>query len=109
MGESLGPHYCILHTSPCLLAAQNEPGPFILLGDMDNGPDRIYEYALAHPATVAALIPMQFCIPEMLTYQMFHNWTYSQTRSYAQATLLQRRTFGDLIRGFGAVWGVGWG
>jgi hypothetical protein len=89
---------------------QGETGPFILLGDMDGGPDRIYEYALARPENVVALIPMQYCIPEMLGYQRFHNWTYEQTRAYAKATITQRRNAGDIIRGFGAVWGVsrGW-
>jgi hypothetical protein len=86
--------------------SQGEPGPFILLGDMDGGPDRIYEYALSQPGNVKALIPMQYCIPEMTTYQLVHNWTYSQTRSYARETLMQRRTAGDIIRGFGAMWGV---
>lgn len=88
------------------LMSEGEPGPFILLGDMDGGPDRIYEYALSQPANVKALIPMQYCIPEMTTYQLFHNWTYSQTRSYARETLMQRRTAGDIIRGFGAMWGL---
>ena len=42
----------------------------------------------------------------MLTYQMFNNWTLDETRSFAKTTLTQRMVAGDIIRGFGAAWGL---
>jgi len=42
----------------------------------------------------------------MLTYQWFNNWTTAETRAYASKTLAGRMTTGDIIRGFGAAWGV---
>ena len=34
----------------------NEPGPFIMIGSMDGGPDRVYQYALEHPHNVVAVV-----------------------------------------------------
>jgi hypothetical protein len=42
-----------------LIAATGEEGPFVFIGSMDGGAERIYAFALAHPELTAAIVPMQ--------------------------------------------------
>jgi hypothetical protein len=42
-----------------LIAAMGEEGPFVLVGSMDGGAERVYAFALAHPELTAAIVPMQ--------------------------------------------------
>ena len=89
-----------------LLAAMGEPGPFVLIGSMDGGASRIYLAALATPAAVAALVPMQYGLGEFINIQAFRGWGDAQAQAYAASTLAGRLALCDAIRFLGTTWGV---
>ena len=90
-----------------LMAAMGEPGPFIILGDMDDGAERAYSYALAYPDTVRAVIALQYGgSGEFTTLASFYGWSADETKRQAVNTLKGRLALGDLIRGLAVQWGV---
>jgi len=89
-----------------IAAALGEPGPFILVGTMDGGPERIYRYALAHPEDVAALVPIDYGPPEFPTYQQARNLSDAAARAYAEQQLRGRLAFGEFIAAVGVQWGL---
>lgn len=89
-----------------LMRAIGEPGPFILLGTMDSGPDRIYQYALLYPENVRALIPMGFGPPEFITYQHFYSLSNDQTLSYGKSQIEQRFQLCNVVRSIALQWGI---
>ena len=88
-----------------IAAALGEPGPFILIGTMDGGPERIYQFALAEPSKVVALIPITWGAGEFPSYQKTRNLTDAQALSYARTTLAGRLGFGNIIVALGVQWG----
>lgn len=91
-----------------VLTAINEPPPYVLVGTMDGGPDRMYQYALAFPANVKALVSIDYAPgpPEMAQYQIVRNYTTAQAQDYASTTIAGRYALGNLIRGAGVQWGL---
>ena len=102
--------YAVGTRQPALLdqvvAALGEPGPFLVVGTMDGGAERIYEYALAHPSDVAALLPISYGLGEFPAYQAVRNLSDDDAQSYAAATLAGRRAFGNVILAMGVQWGL---
>ena len=91
-----------------LMAAMGEPGPFILVGTMDNGAERIYEFALAYPALVSALVPMQYGIAEFTAKAVRSGWdpAGAQTQAYAVTQVRPRLALCQLITFLGVPWGL---
>lgn len=89
-----------------LMAAMGEPGPFVLVGTMDDGAQKIYAFALAHPDNVAALVPMQYGVNEFLASAAYYNWTQQYTAQQATATLRSRLALADAIRFLAVPWGL---
>jgi pimeloyl-ACP methyl ester carboxylesterase len=102
--------YAVSVSQPALLTqlatALNEPGPFILIGTMDGGPERVYAHALAHPSQVVAVVPIAWGVGEFIAYQQTRNLSDAQALNYAQSTVAGRRLFGNIIRGLGVSWGL---
>ena len=89
-----------------LLAAMGEPPPFVLVGTMDGGAARIYGAALASPAAVAALVPMQYGVGEFASLAAFRGWAPGAAQAAARSTLAGRLALCDAIRTLGTTWGV---
>lgn len=94
-----------------LIAATGEVGPFVFLASMDGGAERIYQFALAYPALVAALIPMQYShstFAEFTGYAQYHNLSLTSPAllAYAQAQIASRLALCDAIRFVGVPWGL---
>ena len=89
-----------------LLAAMGEPGPFVLVGSSDGGPARIYQAALADPAAVAALVPMQYGVSEFVGVVAYRGWSPAAAQDYARAALTGRLSLCDAIRTLGTTWGL---
>ena len=89
-----------------LLATMGEPGPFVLVGTMDGGAPRVYEAALAAPAAVAAVIPMQYGVSEFANLAAYRGWSAAVARQQASAVLAARLVFCDAIRFLGTTWGL---
>ena len=91
-----------------VLEALNESPPYVLLGTMDGGPERIYEYALAYPQNVKAIIPIDYRPgpTEMEAYKMIRNYTDSQASNYALTTISSRYQLGSIISGIAVQWGL---
>jgi hypothetical protein len=90
-----------------VLAAMKEPGPFIMIGSMDSGDVRAYQYALDNPANVVAVVPVVMSgVSEFTTLGRFKGWTDNQVISYAKSTLYSRLTIGNVINFFGVSWGL---
>ena len=91
-----------------LITAMGERGPFVLVGSMDGGAERIYAFALAHPELTAALVPMQYGVAE------FTGWAAARglapadpaVLKYAAAQIAARVGFCDAIRFLGTSWGL---
>ena len=103
-------YYAVGVQQPLLLDqiadALGEPGPFILVGTMDGGPDRVYEYALRYPNKTLAVIPISTGAQEFVSYQQYWNLTNSAAYTYARNTLRGRLGFGNIILAFGVQWGL---
>ena len=57
-----------------VMEAMGEPGPFLMLGTMNDEDIRAYQYALDNPANVKAVIPVAFSgTNEFTNYQTFYN------------------------------------
>ena len=91
-----------------LMAAMGEPGPFVLVGTMDDGAERIYEFALAYPALVSALVPMQYGIAEFTAKALRSGWdpVGAQAQAYAVAQVRPRLAMCQLITFLGVPWGL---
>jgi hypothetical protein len=90
-----------------LMDAMGEgPGPYALLGTMDDGAARILQFALAYPARVAALVPMQYGVNEFLVSRAFYGWDDAATAAAATAVLQSRVAMGDVIRFLAVQWGL---
>jgi hypothetical protein len=92
-----------------LIAATGEKGPFVFLASMDGGAERIYQFALAYPALVAALIPMQYSgLAEFTGYAQYHGLAPDSPAllAYAQAQIASRLALCDAIRLVGVPWGL---
>ena len=91
-----------------LLAALGpaEPGPFVLVGSMDGGAERIYDAALRRPDLVRALVPMQFGVPEFAPRAAYLHLSDAQTKAFVVAALAPRLAFCDVIRFLGVQWGL---
>ena len=89
-----------------LMDAMGEDGPFVMLGTMDDGPARIYEFALQRPEKVHALVPMQYGPPEFMTLAAYRGWDASTAASVAVTTLTSRLALCDVIRGLAVQWGL---
>jgi pimeloyl-ACP methyl ester carboxylesterase len=89
-----------------LLNQMGEKGPFIWIGSMDGGAERIYQLALERPDLVRALVPMQYGNPEFLAASVYFNQTQTQTETLAKLSLTPRLLFCDIIRFLGIQWGL---
>lgn len=91
-----------------LSQAMGERGPFILVGTMDGGAERIYAFALAHPALVRALVPMQYGVAEFTGWAQYQGLAVGDPAvlAYAQAQIQARVGMCDLIRTLGTGWGL---
>jgi len=91
-----------------ILTAINEPAPYILLGTMDGGPTRIYDYALRYPQNVRALVVIDYSPgpSEMEGYKIMRNYTDSQATEYAVETIQSRFDLGNIVRGLAVQWGL---
>jgi pimeloyl-ACP methyl ester carboxylesterase len=89
-----------------LLNQMGEKGPFIWIGSMDGGAERIYQLALERPDLVRALVPMQYGNPEFLAASVYFNQTQTQTETLAKLSLSPRLLFCDIIRFLGIQWGL---
>ena len=89
-----------------VLAALGETPPYVLVGTMDDAAERIYLSALQSPASVSALIPMQYGPPEMATYATFKGLTEAAATPYAVAQIRARLSLCDVIRSLGVAWGL---
>jgi len=91
-----------------LMTAANEAPPFILLGTMDGGPERIYDYALKHPEKVTSLIVIDYSPgpPEMEVYRIIRDYTAAEAQAYAVETIQGRYFTGNVVRGIAVQWGL---
>ena len=90
-----------------VIEAMNEPGPFLILGNMDDGDQRAYQYALDHPENVKAVIPVVFGDADEFSQQAnFYGWAEEETLAVAASTLQQRMYTGDFINAIGVCWGI---
>jgi len=85
--------------------ASDEPGPYIFIGTMDDGPSRIYTIALEKPEKVISLVPLQYSAGEFINLMNYHKWTPQETAPVTSATLAGRRDLGDVIRFLAVQWG----
>ncbi len=89
-----------------VMAALGETGPFIMIGSMDDGDQRIYKYAQKHRDRVVALVPVVFGPSgEFRLYADFYHQTDAVMIQRAQDELDQRMTSGNLINFFGVQFG----
>ena len=85
----------------------NEPGPFIMLGNMDSGDERAYRFALEHPESVRAVVPIGYsAVSEFQSLANFYNWTEEVKMANYQSTSLYRMHVGNFYNFFGVSWGV---
>lgn len=84
----------------------DEPAPYIVMGTMDDAPQRAYNIALQRPNKVVGLVPIQYGYGEFPTLAAFNHWTPQQTAPVVSATLTSRRVLGDIIRYLGIQWGL---
>lgn len=89
-----------------LIAAMGEPGPFILVGTADGAAERIYAYALAQPAHVAALVPMQHGVGEFKALAAYYGWSPAVAAAHASSVLSTRVALADVIRFLAVPWGL---
>lgn len=89
-----------------LIGAMGERGPFVMVGTMDGGAARIYSFALAHPAAVHALVPLEYGEGEFVTARAYHGWDEAAAADYAAATVRSRLGMCDLIRFLPVQWGI---
>jgi hypothetical protein len=91
-----------------LIAATGEAGPFVFVGSMDGGAERVYAFALAFPELTAALVPMQYGVAEFEGYAAFKGLapTDPAVLDYAKSQIAARVGACDLIRFLGVQWGL---
>jgi len=91
-----------------LIAATGEEGPFVFIGSMDGGAERVYAFALAHPELTAAVVPMQFGAAEFEGYARFKGLQPDDPAvlAYARAQISARVALCDAIRFLGVQWGL---
>jgi hypothetical protein len=91
-----------------LMRASGERGPFVLLGTMDGGAERIYGLALQFPELVAALVPMQYGPPEFSGYAARAGLALDAPAvlAYAASQIASRAALCDAIRFVGVPWGL---
>lgn len=90
-----------------ILTEINEAPPFVLVGTMDGGPERIYDYALKFPQNVKALFPIDYNPgpSEMQVYKMIRNYDEKEANSYATLTLTGRMKLAEIICSLAVQWG----
>ena len=91
-----------------LMEAMGEEGPFVLVGSMDGGAERIYAFALAFPALTSAIVPMQYGVAEFEGYARFKGLAPNDARviAYAKSQISSRVGACDLIRFLAVQWGL---
>jgi hypothetical protein len=90
-----------------VMEAMNEKGPFVMIGSMDDGHLRIYQYALDHPENVKAIIPVNFYNGTEYTDAMVvDGLSYEEALDMGKKTSFQRMIFGDIYNFFGVSFGI---
>jgi hypothetical protein len=94
-----------------LIEMSGEPGPFLMLGTQDDGPERIYSYALSHPEMVRALVPMQYAEQELVVLAAYKGIDVSSSspssaQALATSVIAPRLSLCDVIRFLGVQWGL---
>ncbi|KAI9021381.1 hypothetical protein DFJ74DRAFT_672729 [Hyaloraphidium curvatum] len=89
-----------------LARAMGEPGPFVLVGTMDGGPERVYDYALREPEMVAGIVVLGYGPGEFPTYAAARGMPHDETVKYAAATLRGRLALGNAILAVGVPLGL---
>lgn len=89
-----------------LISQMGEPGPFVFIGSMDGGAERIYKMGLERPDLVRALVPMQYGAPEFASTAVYFNYSQAQAEDFAVISLTPRLSFCDIIRFLGVQWGL---
>lgn len=90
-----------------VIAAMEEPGPFICLGSMDNGDVRCLKYCLSYPANCTAIVPVGFGqLPEFQAILQYYDMSLKDATAMAKMTLASRISFGQAINFFAVSWGL---
>lgn len=89
------------------MQAVGEEGPFIMMGNMDYGDERAYQFALDHPDRVLAVVPVGFGpTTEMQGLANFYNWTYDEQVEKSKATQYRRMQTGNFVNFFLVSFGI---
>ncbi len=90
-----------------VMAAMGEEGPFVMMGNMDGGDIRAYQFALDYPQKVVAVVPIVMSqVGEFTSYGSYYGWSEDKIIQNAKFTLASRASFANIINFFGVCWGV---
>ena len=90
-----------------VIAAMQEPGPFICLGTMDGGDTRCLRYCSANPDNCRGVVPVAFGSPnEYQSYVDYYGGGEAKQRELIRQACAARKTFGNIINFFGVSWGL---
>lgn len=90
-----------------VMDALNERGPFVMLGSMDDGHVRAYQFALDYPDLVTAVVPINFNNDtEFTSTARYYGYSHQETVDLARSTYLRRMLTGDVYNFFGVSWGL---
>jgi hypothetical protein len=90
-----------------VMDAMGEVGPFVMIGSMDNGHERIYQYALDHPSNVLALVPVSFANYTEATGPMAYYGTSAyDAETNVKKTMFSRMITGDIYNFLGVSFGI---
>ncbi len=90
-----------------VMEAMGETGPFVMMGNMDGGDMRAYQFALDHPDKVVAVVPVVMSqVGEFTAYGTYFDWSDDKINQYAKYMLSSRVLFANIINFFGVCWGL---
>ena len=96
------------YITQAVMDAMGETGPFVMMGSMDGGHERIYRYALDHPESVRALVPVNFNNGTEFTDRIDAGLLApgEEAEAYARDTLRRRMITGDIYNFLGVSFGL---
>jgi hypothetical protein len=90
-----------------VMAAMGVQGPFVMIGSMDNGHERVLQYALDHPDNVVAIVPVSFSnYSEFVGPMTYYNIPQDEMVETAKQTAWQRLMIGDFSNFVGVSFGL---
>jgi hypothetical protein len=87
----------------------SEPGPFVILGTMDGGPNRILELSLSSlRPSIQGLVVLDYNPgpSEMEMYRILNNLTLSEALPFAISSIQSRHRLGQIIAAIVVQWGL---